>query len=140
MNYSSKIKGKPPKYSDHNSIILDIDMKVKKHVPERKIIYNFRDMEAMTKFKAVTTTDSSMMKCLETNETLDQQSRNWQKTLEKLIQKTFKKIRINKPIKAENDRMKNLFNKRKTAILNKELNTQDVTEDKIKRKEAMEDK
>ena len=38
MNFSSK--NKPPTYSDYNTIIVDINLKIKKHIPERKIVYN----------------------------------------------------------------------------------------------------
>ena len=58
MNYSSKKDGKPPTYSDHNSILVELDMKIKKYIPERKVIYNYRDMEAMKKFKEVTSNDN----------------------------------------------------------------------------------
>ena len=135
-NYSSKRKGKPPTHSDHNSIILDINMRVKKYIPERKLVYNYRDVEAMKKFRMVTTNDDSLIKCFETNESLEMQSKKWLKSLNNILQKSFRKIRLNKPKKIQNDEMSICFNKRKKAILSKQHKIQDEAENEIKQTEA----
>ena len=55
-NYSSKQK---ITYSDHNSLITDIDFKFENMKPERRLIFNLKNAEGYIKFKEITSKKKS---------------------------------------------------------------------------------
>ena len=104
---------------------------------ERKIVYNYKDEEALLHFKNVTTYTKRLSDCFSNEESLDIQVGKWMKTLKSFINKVFKKVRVTKRKKKKKDfDMDNLLNRRKDAIGEGDKEQQDILECKIKDLEA----
>ena len=113
-NYSNKQKSLI--YSDHNSIIVNLNLKEPNQIVERKTIFNFRNSEGLKAFRDITTFTNKFSKCFYKNTPFNQQCKRWSKLVKSSIVECFKKIRITTSKNAA--KKCNLFQKRKKAIKN----------------------
>ena len=110
-NYSKKQQSLV--HSDHNSIIVNLNLKEQKVQIERKTIFNFRNSEGLNKFKMKTTNTNKFSKCFSKQTTFKKQCKEWSKLVTTTVFQCFAKIRIN-PSKRK--RVCNVFRKRKKCI------------------------
>ena len=98
--YSSRIGNKNIKESDHNTMILELDINWKSKVfePKQRIeIYNFKQPEHFNKFVKLSEDNDSLKSLFnEENEDLEKSSQNWLKYVNKMISASFSKVRIKK--------------------------------------------
>ena len=73
-----------------------MDLKVITEKPKRCEIWNFKNKEAQDNFKISTSETEDFSACFNNNYPLLKQIENWRKTLKLHMNKSFKKIRINK--------------------------------------------
>ena len=113
-----KEKGKYiKKDSDHNTMILDMDISYFLKKPDRIELFNFKDTEGQHNFKKLTTETSEFSKCFEDDAPLLDQIDNWQKVLKSSCSKAFKKIRIkNHKMKPMNKEISDLIDKRNQLV------------------------
>ena len=92
--------------SDHNSLIIEFDIKIEGRPPKREEIYNFRNKRCQNAFKEATDNNKDLLECFASNLPFEKQSKNWNKILKSMIFKSFKKVRIVKDKKKENNQKK----------------------------------
>ena len=88
--------------TDHNMIIGKFDIKVnRKEINVRREVFNYKDEEGQKMFRELTSKDT-LTKCFEEKNIL-KASTKWLKELKNIIQRSFKKVRINNSKKETND-------------------------------------
>ena len=80
--------------TDHNGLIIDMDVNLERRKPERRELFNLRNKAGQEAFYQETETNEELLKCFENNLPLDVQSAKWKKAFENVLHKCFKKIRI----------------------------------------------
>ena len=139
-NFNSKKKGKLAKTSDHNSIFVNFHFKIRPEKVERRVVHVYKDEISLKQFKEMTTYTSKFSECFISNNPFEKQVKQWIKTLKSFINKVFRKVRITKrnPGKVIDKTSKDLFEKRKEAILKGNQKVQEDIEEVIKQKESEE--
>ena len=119
-NFNNKRGKSCPVESDHNPIILDLNISYSKPLKQRIEIYNLKHLESQQVFKEITSKSTMLSKCFTNGDNLKQQVESWEKNLTFAISQSFKRIRITDSIKtSESDKLmekrKNLKNELKTV-------------------------
>ena len=119
-NFNSKRGKSCPVESDHNPIILDMNISYSKPVKQRIEIYSLKHLESQQVFKEITSKSTMLSKCFTNGNDLKQQVESREKNLTFAISQSFKRIRITDSIKtSESDKLiekrKNLKNELKTV-------------------------
>ena len=86
-------------HSDHFTEVIDFDIKFKRQRPERYEVFDFKNVESQEKFKNILNNENNLSKCFDNDENLEQQVENWFSELNKVFNRSFKKIRQNGKIK-----------------------------------------
>ena len=87
------------KHSDHNTLIMDMNIPMcitKKLRPEN---FNFRNIECQKLFHEATNQSIKLTECFNSNKSLPDQCNKWFKELNSLFHQSFKKVRVNGKIK-----------------------------------------
>ena len=92
-NYSSKLK---ITYSDHNSLITEINFKYENIKPERRLIFNFKDPEGLQKFKFMTNIPGRFSNIFNSRLSFKKQVKLWNNKLQYVVKNCFKKVRLRK--------------------------------------------
>ena len=148
LNRITKTKKKVVvKESDHNVIVTKMKLSWNKKIKEQKNeLFNLKNKECQNKFKEETTKNNGLSKAFEENEDLDDATNKFMKTLNKIIHKCFRKIKIKKqkPIEAQ-EQMYNRWKEIKSKTdpeskLETEQLEEELADDYFKKiKEAAED-
>ena len=120
-NYEQVRMGGKASDSDHFTEIMDVDLTIMTEKPERKILFNFKDKEALELFKQKTSQTKEFTDCFKNNLSLANQIEKWRAVLKSHCSTSFKKIRIKKnskmrPLKPELLKLinqRNLLNRKK---------------------------
>ena len=84
--------------SDHNPVILEINLIFTAIKPERIDIFQFKNIESQTLFKRLTSETNDFTNCFSNELDFEEQAMNWRKLLNDYFYKSFKIVRItNKP-------------------------------------------
>ena len=96
--FSTKNGEKSIKLSDHNLLILELDLKWSslEETDQRQEIFNFKDEENFHKFEMLTESNDDLEKCFDECTDVNKAASKWMKVLNSLIKKCFRKIRIKK--------------------------------------------
>ena len=93
--FSTKKGVKSIKVSDHNLLILELDLKWSSLNKSPQIeMYNFKNTEDFKNFQRVTEENNELLECFEDNDDFNNACSKWLKTFNDIIRKCFKKIRI----------------------------------------------
>ena len=95
-NYEQAHKGGKASDSDHATEYLDFDLKVIKEKPDRRLIWNFKNKEAQSKFKLMTSETLEFTNCFNNNLHVLEQIDNWKAVFENQCKKAFNKVRVTK--------------------------------------------
>ena len=95
-NYS-KVKGKVD--SDHNTLVMDLNIIFSRKKPSRDEYFNFKNKECQELFHSETSNTTEFSECLENEKSIEVEGGKWFSTLNKYFHKTFKKIRFNGKVK-----------------------------------------
>ena len=111
-NYSAKSK---TMYSDHNSLITEMNINMNIIKPQRRVIYNYKNVEGFKKFKFDTSKKGKFSNIFNNNLSFGKQIKLWHKKFKFTLKNCFSKVRLktNKVKKCKK------FTKRKKAIMNK---------------------
>ena len=80
--------------SDHNALILEVNVNEGKEKPKREDIFNLRNRVCKEAFRAETETNEELLNCFNNNLKIDQQFEIWKQSFDDILRKCFKKIRI----------------------------------------------
>ena len=94
-NFSSVKKVGRVIESDHNPVILEVNLEFSPIKPERIHVFQFKNKESQKEFKKMTTETSEFTNCFNNNLPFEVQAKNWKKVLTKYFHKSFKKIMSN---------------------------------------------
>ena len=92
-NYSCKTK---TVYSDHNSLVMNVNLEYQKQKQERKIVFNFRNLNSLRKFKTSTTNTNKFTTCFNEIEPFSKQVKQWSNLFNGTIRKCFERVRMRK--------------------------------------------
>ena len=97
--FSTKKGQKSIKDNDHNLMWLELKVKWSsfKSNLQRTEIYNLKNKEDFAKFKRETENNKDLINCFNNVEDLNISANKWLKTLNMIIKKCFRKVRIGKP-------------------------------------------
>ena len=115
--------------SDHNPVILDLNLIFSGIKPERVEVFRFKDKEAQILFKQLTTNTTDFTSCFENNLDFEVQANNWRKMLDNYFHKAFKKVRISNKQPKKDYAIYELMEKRK--MLKKKQNQTEDDEEEI---------
>ena len=94
VNLAQLKKNKRIVETDHNGLLLDMELDVSKKKPEREEIFNLRNRACQEAFREETDKNKELLKCFENNLPLAVQSKKWKKVFDNILYKCFRKIRI----------------------------------------------
>lgn len=80
--------------SDHNALILEMNIEFSNRKPERQQMFNFKSKVCQEFFKKETEKNPELLKCFENEMSIEYQAKNWYKTFNTLLYKCFRKVRI----------------------------------------------
>ena len=105
------------KDSDHNTLILWLNICYQMKKPERIELFNFKNEECQEKFFNKTELSTSLQECFQNRNSLEIQTNDWFKTLKSYFHQCFKKIGCTSVIKpTETDKLLKL----RTELIQKE--------------------
>ena len=116
INIAQKKKSKYAKKSDHRTLIMNLNIQFNKIKPDIKEMFNFKSEACQSVFKNITDHETKLIECLQTEGTLDEKARNWQKHLETIFYNSFTKIRVKNSNKKSNSKESKLFDERTTLL------------------------
>ena len=93
-NFNPIRQGGRPIESDHNTEILELDLKFDKKKPERREVFNFKNEECQQAFFKITSETSKLSECFSTDQPFLAQAKRWNKELNNMLHLTFKKVRV----------------------------------------------
>ena len=119
---------------DHNSLVLDLNLKIQKPIIDRKIVFNYKDKMALLRFKKITSETNELSNCLTNNMPFPKQIKKWTKKLKTYIYRCFKKVRLKKrgPKKCA------IFQRKKVAIINKNKLEEEICNEQLSDQQAKE--
>ena len=83
-------------HSDHNTLVLDMQVPFYRTKNQKKEFFNFRNSDCQQTFREITTNSEELVKCFSNNgKSLSEQSNRWFKKLNGIFHRSFKKIRMN---------------------------------------------
>ena len=91
------------KDSDHNTLILYMEITFMEKKQDRIEMFNFKSLEGQEEFFKLTEKNRELVKCFQTEENIEKQSDAWFKGLNKYFHQSFKKIRSCKNKKKINE-------------------------------------
>ena len=109
-NYCTRNKAKKAIDSDHFTLSMELGLKFHKNRNKRVEHFNFRNKECQEEFRKMTTNTSKLSEQFLSDSSLQTQVKSWEKNLNSIFHQTFRKIRVNKPIKK--DKISELIEKR----------------------------
>ena len=80
--------------SDHNALVLELEIKEEQEKPKREEILNFRSKIGQELFRKETESNEDLLNCFKNNYPFDSQIKTWKKEFDDILKKCFKKIRI----------------------------------------------
>ena len=89
--FSSKVGQKSIKVSDHNTLILDLNVRWNSNgkLEKRQEIFNFKNSEQFYKFEMQTESNDDLRNCFEDCTDVNKAANKWLKILNNLIRKSF---------------------------------------------------
>ena len=121
------------KDSDHNTLVLHMEIAYTTFKPKRVEVFNFKQKENQELFKNITTNTNKLSRCLVSQEPFKIQSGKWMKTLNSMVKQSFPKRRItNKQIQSEENKLMD----RRSRIKQQIKHIEDVCDREVLEKEV----
>ena len=108
----SKIFGKVN--SDHNTLILNMNIQIQKKKPGREEFFNFRNKECQEIFHDLTNNAPKLNECFQQGLNISAEGEAWFKNLNKLFHQSFRKVRFTGKVKETE--LSRLFDQRRTIL------------------------
>ena len=133
LNLAQMKKNKRIIETDHNGLVLEMEMDIGKTKPVREQIFNLRNKTCQEAFYEETEKNQELLNCFTNQLPFDVQSMKWKKEINNILHKCFRTIRITK--KKEMNKTDNLLKER--VKLKKEIKhtiIDDDMKDKIEKR------
>ena len=104
------------KYSDHSAILVKMSFPksdYRSEKPSKTTVWNFNDQQGWEKFQQITQHDLALANCWQGNVSVEEGYQKWQKRLNGLMHKCFKKKKITASKMCYNKKIRGLMNERK---------------------------
>ena len=104
------------KYSDHSAISVKMSFPksdYRSEKPSKTTVWNFNDQQGWEKFQQITQHDLALANCWQGNVSCEEGYQKWQKGLNGLMHKCFKKKKITASKMCYNKKIRGLMNDRK---------------------------
>ena len=117
-NYEQVKKGGKASDTDHATEILDVDLNIIKEKPERRELFNFKNIDAQKLFQISTSETDEFSKCFTNMLPVHKQVERWRNVLQSHFKKSFTKIRITNKnfVKPINQSISKLIDQRNSLI------------------------
>ena len=94
INLAQIKKNKQWVESDHNALVLEMELNEGKEKVKREEILNFRNRVCQEAFKKETENNKDLLECFKNNSSIDVQFDHWKQIFDDILNRCFKKIRI----------------------------------------------
>ena len=134
INLAQQKKNKCLIETDHNALILDMEMNVMNTKPVREEIYNLKNKACQEEFRKETEINKDILECFANNLSFETQCRQWKQAFDNIIKKCFRKIRIKQKktdTETESLLVERLKFKKQLKLLDVEDGTKQILEQKI---------
>ena len=111
-NHAQNKRNSGSKRADQRPLFLELNREFSKLRPERDKAFNFRSEECQASFTQASENCPQLIKCFENDLPMKTQASLWEKSLETLFHKTFKKRRIVNSKKKSDTRNSQLLEER----------------------------
>ena len=142
--FSNKIGQKSVKVSDHNTLMLELNIRWNSGDMKemRQEIFNFNNEENFKRFEMLTESNDDLIQCFDKCDDLNLAANRWLKMVNNMIKKSFKKVRIKK--QKINPELETLFAEKeniriKISQLENEENADKVLDEMIRLDDLYED-
>ena len=115
-NHAQNKKNKMSKQSDHRPLFLKLNLQFSKLKPDKQEVFNFKSENCRAEFSAASENAKQLIKCFENDHPIKIQASMWEKALENIFHKTFKKRRVVNSKKKSNTKEANLLEERRLLI------------------------
>ena len=95
-NYKQVKKNGKAINSDHSTEFMDVNLKIVSEKPRRKILWNFKNKSAQSRFKKLTSETTDFSACFDNNLSVFEQINKWREVFNLNVSSAFKRIRITK--------------------------------------------
>jgi hypothetical protein len=119
VNYNMKKGQVRPTETDHNPMILDLNISFEKSIKQRVEVYNLKNQECQQIFREITSNSSNLSKCFMDGNSLSNQVKSWERNFTSAIKESFNRIRITD--KKQDSESQQLMGKRR--VLRSKLKT-----------------
>ena len=124
VNFAQFNKNKRAIETDHNALILDLKMVLKRKIIERKEMLNLRNKKCQEAFRSETEENEELLECFNGSKTFEVQAKKWKNCLDNILHKCFKKVRIAK--KKEQSNLDRILTEK--IKLSREANSKNIAE------------
>ena len=93
-NYNKQPGKTRPVESDHNPLILYLNISCPRTIKQRVEIYNLKNMEGQNRFNEITSFSTNLSDCLESGKPLNDAVKDWESNFTFALSQSFTKIRI----------------------------------------------
>lgn len=93
-NFKPAKHGKKAKPSDHAVLEIVLDLKFSKGKPNRKEMFNFKNVKCQEVFSVLTSETDVLSKCFDGRESINKKTEKWWAKLNSFFHRSLKKIRI----------------------------------------------
>ena len=142
--FSNKIGQKSVKVSDHNTLMLELNIRWNSGDMKemRQEIFNFNNEDNFKRFEMLTESNDDLIQCFDKCDDLNLAANRWLKMVNNMIKKSFKKVRIKK--QKINPELETLFAEKenirsKISQLENEENADKVLDEMIRLDDQYED-
>ena len=112
-NFAQKRKNGKVIETDHNALIMELNIEVIQKKPERIELLNLKNKQCQEAFKEETDTNSQLVECFDDGLPVEEQCKNWFRNFNDILHKNFRKIRVvNNRKKVESDETGGLIKER----------------------------
>ena len=94
VNLAQYKKNKRLIETDHNGLILEMDLNLKNNKPKRVEILNLKNRVCQDAFREETDKNQDLLDCFSNNLSFEAQSKKWVRTFNNILKNCFKKTRI----------------------------------------------
>ena len=93
-NFAQIKKNKRVIETDHNSMVMELNLQVCQRKLVREEMFNLRNKSCQEAFKEMTENNPDLLECFTNELPLEAQSRQWNKVFTSILHKCFRKVRI----------------------------------------------
>ena len=127
-NFHPAKQGRKVKISDHNPLIMELNLKSSQRKSERLELFNFKNEECQKTFHSLTNETRRFNDCFDNDLPFKEQAKNWELALNSIFHQSFTKVRITEH-KVKETEISSLLEKRKQLKLRINKGNEDLDDE-----------